>query len=190
MGRDAAHEVEVEVRDSESDIDYPVVSSDCQSAAAESRRDIEGSSGTPEQPAGTFRSFTDSIHRSSTDSINRSSTHSINSRVEDRNSPSEITTPTSLRREGYLPEGSSNDNLDVTTQTVDCTESNPSLWSVDGGIYSARNNRNNTRGIASHSDVIQSDSCLESVQETSEPFVSSSQSASENTNASPGDHIT
>ena len=149
--------------DSELDIDYPVDSSDCQSAVF--RRDIEG------------RSAHDLPGSTST-----SSSGSLNNPVEDRNSPSEITTPTSLRREGYMPEGSSDDNLDVTTQTIACTESNPILWSVDDGILSARND---THSIASHPDVVQSNSSLESVGETHE----SSQSASSTTSPNLEEHI-
>ena len=110
------------------------------------------------------------------------STVSSSHPAEDRDNQSEVVTPTSLRREEHRPEGTSNEDLDVTASTVTCSDlGHPSSWSACDGVFCASINSQNGSIISQSGDQPAVTPCLESVQETEESFVESSQSDASNT---------
>ena len=110
------------------------------------------------------------------------STVSSSHPAEDRDNQSEVVTPTSLRREEHRPEGTSNEDLDVTASTVTCSDlGHPSSWSACDGVFCASINSQNGSITSQSGDQPAVTPRLESVQETEELFVESSQSDASNT---------
>ena len=99
-----------------------------------------------------------------------------------RDHQSEVATPTSLRREEHRPEGTSNEDLDVTASTVTCSDlGHPSSWSACDGVFCASITSRNGSITSQSGDQQTVAPCLESVQETEESFVESSQSDASDT---------
>ena len=100
----------------------------------------------------------------------------------DRDNQSEVATPTSLRREEHRAEGTSNENLDVTTSTVTCSDlGHPSSWSACNGVFYTSINSQNGSITSQSGDQPAVAPRLYSVQETDESFVESPQSDASNT---------
>ena len=83
----------------------------------------------------------------------------------DRDNQSEVATPTSLRREEHRPEGTSNEDLDITTSVTCSDPSHPSLWSACDGVFCASRNGSTTSQSGDQPAVTPR---LDSVQETDE----------------------
>ena len=99
----------------------------------------------------------------------------------DRDNQSEVATPTSLRREEHRPEGTSNEDLDVTT-SVTCSDlGHPSSWSACDGVFCTSINSRNGSITSQSGNQPAVAPRLDSVQETDESFVESSQSDVSNT---------
>ena len=98
----------------------------------------------------------------------------------DRDNQSEVATPTSLRREEHRPEGTSNEDLDVTTPSVTCSEGHPMLLSVQNGVFCASINSQNGSTTSQSGDQAIAPH-LESVRETDESLRGISQNDASNT---------
>lgn len=97
--------------------------------------------------------------------------------AEDRDNRAEVATPTFLRREEHRPEGTSNEDLDVTASTVPCSElDHPSSWSACGGVFYGSTSSQNGSITSQSGDQPAVVPRLDSVQEAEELLVESSQS--------------
>lgn len=95
----------------------------------------------------------------------------------DRDNQGEVATPTFFRREEHRPEGTSNEDLDVTASTVPCSElDHPSSWSACGGVFYSSTSSQNGSITSQSGDQSAVVPHLNSVQEAEELFVESSQS--------------
>ena len=105
------------------------------------------------------------------------STASNSHPTEDRDNQGEVATPTFLRREEHRPEGTSNEDLDVTASTVPCSElDHPSSWSACGGVFYGSTSSQNGSITSQSGDQPAVVPHLDSVQEAEELLVESSQS--------------
>ena len=98
----------------------------------------------------------------------------------DRDNQSEVATPTSLRREEHRPEGTSNEDLDITTSSVTCSEGHPMLLSAQNGVFCASINPQNVSTTSQSGDQAIAPH-LESVRETDESLRGISQNDASNT---------
>ena len=127
--------------------------------------EVNGSDASEGSPAGSVASTVSSSHHTG-----------------DRDNQSEVATPTSLRREEHRAEGTSNENLDVTTPSVTCSDlGHPSSWSACNGVFYTSINSQNGSITSQSGDQPAVAPHLYSVQETDESFVESSQSDASNT---------
>ena len=99
----------------------------------------------------------------------------------DRDNQSEVATPTSLRREEHRPEGTSSEDLDITTSVTCSDPSHPSSWSACDGVFCTSINSRNGSITSQSGNQPAVTPRLDSVQETDESFVESSQSDVSNT---------
>ena len=104
------------------------------------------------------------------------STASNSHSAEDGDNQAEVATLASLRREEHRPEGSSHEeDLDITTSTVPCSEDHPILLSAHDGVFCASINSTNG-SVTSQSGDQAIAPHLESVRETDESLRGTSQS--------------
>ena len=104
------------------------------------------------------------------------STASNSHSAEDGDNQAEVATLASLRREEHRPEGSSHEeDLDITTSTVPCSEDHPISLSAHDGVFCASiNSRNGSVTSQSGDQAIAPH--LDSVRETDESLGGTSQS--------------